>query len=121
MTSAAGVAPTAATKVARTTADRQAPPATLIIFGGGGDLTKRLVVPALYHLVQAGKLADEFSLVGIDHNDQTTDEWRQSLTKMMQAFTGAAGGDARAWSWLTRRMHYMTGDFTQPETFSRLT
>jgi len=25
---------------------------TLVIFGAGGDLTKRLVVPALYHLVQ---------------------------------------------------------------------
>ncbi len=47
-------------------------------------------------------------------------QWRQSLTKMMQAFTGAAGTDARAWSWLTHRMHYMSADFTQPETFNRL-
>ena len=46
---------------------------------------------------------------------------------MMQAFTRAGGrerqGDAideQAWSWLIRRMHYMRGDFTQPETFSQL-
>src|SRR5262249_42410345 len=31
-------------------------PATLTIFGAGGDLTKRLIVPALYNLVRAGKL-----------------------------------------------------------------
>ncbi|MGA7612894.1 MAG: hypothetical protein WCF49_22245, partial [Xanthobacteraceae bacterium] len=28
----------------------------MVIFGAGGDLTKRLVVPALYNLVRAGKL-----------------------------------------------------------------
>ena len=55
-----------------------APPATLVIFGAGGDLTKRLVVPALYHLVQAGKLSDAFAVIGVDHSDQTTEQWRQS-------------------------------------------
>ncbi len=83
-------------------------------------MTKRLVVPALYHLVQAGKLADEFAVIGVDHNDRTTEQWRQSLTTMMEAFTQAAGIDAQAWSWLTQRMHYMPGDFTQRETFSHL-
>jgi glucose-6-phosphate 1-dehydrogenase len=97
-----------------------APPATLVIFGAGGDLTKRLVVPALYHLVQAGKLSDAFAVIGVDHSDQTTEQWRQSLTKMMQAFTQTAGIDAQAWSWLSQRMHRMRGDFTQPETFRDL-
>jgi glucose-6-phosphate 1-dehydrogenase len=35
-------------------------------------LTKRLVVPALYHPVQAGKLADKFAVVGVDQDDRTT-------------------------------------------------
>ena len=96
-----------------------APPATLVIFGAGGDLTKRLVVPALIHLVQAGKLPDEFAVIGVDHNEQTSEQWRQNLTKITQAFT-QAGLDERAWSWLTSRMRYMPGDFTQSETFSRL-
>src|SRR6476620_9694727 len=46
---------------------------------------------------------------------------------MMQAFTRAAGGerhgdaiDQQALSWLIHRMHYMRGDFMQPETFSQL-
>ena len=99
---------------------RQPQSASLVIFGAGGDLTKRLVVPALYHLVQAGKLSDHFAITGVDHNDQTTEQWRQSLTNMMQTLTPAGRIDARAWSWLTDRMHYMPADFTQPETFSRL-
>jgi glucose-6-phosphate 1-dehydrogenase len=121
------IAPEAAKAAAKVLPGRQAPPATLVIFGAGGDLTKRLVVPALYNLVQARKLPDELAIIGVDHNDRTTEQWRQSLTEMMQAFTQAAGRerqgdaiDAQAWSWLTRRVHYMPGDFTQPETFSHL-
>jgi glucose-6-phosphate 1-dehydrogenase len=114
------MSPEAAATAANVRPGHPAPPATLVIFGAGGDLTKRLVVPALYHLVRAGKLPDKFAVIGIDHNDRTTEEWRQSLTKMMQAYAQAAGIDVQAWSWLTRRMHYMRGDFTQPETFTDL-
>src|SRR5882757_5252199 len=105
----------------------RAPPATLAIFGAGGDLTKRLVVPALYNLVRAGKLSDDFAIIGVDHGDQTTEGWCQSLTEMMQALTRVGGRehqaeaiDEQAWSWLIRRMRHMRGDFTQPETYGQL-
>ena len=111
------IAPEAATAVTKVRPGRPAPPATLVIFGAGGDLTKRLVVPALYHLVQAGRLPDEFAVIGLDHNDRTTEQWHQSLTMMMQAPPGI---DAQEWSWLTQRIRYMRGDFTQPETFTGL-
>src|ERR1700756_5384455 len=100
--------------------DRQPQSAALMIFGAGGDLTKRLVVPALYHLVQARKLPDRFAIIGIDRNDQATEQWSQSLTKMIQTLTPASRIDASAWSWLTDRMHYMPADFTQAETFTHL-
>jgi len=99
---------------------RQLQSATFVIFGAGGDLTKRLVVPALYHLVQARKLPDRFAIIGVDHTDQTTEQWSQSLTKMLQTLTPANRIDASAWSWLTDRMHYMPADFTQAETFTHL-
>jgi glucose-6-phosphate 1-dehydrogenase len=120
------IAPEAAVTAAALHGHR-APPATLTIFGAGGDLTKRLVVPALYNLVRAGKLADDFAIIGVDHGDRTTEGWCQSLTEMMQALTRAGGRehqaeaiDEQAWSWLIRRMRYMRGDFTQPETYSQL-
>src|ERR1700730_16022729 len=117
------IAAEAAEIVAKNLAGRRVPPATMVIFGAAGDLTKRLVVPALYNLVRAGKLPDGFAIIGIDHNDRTTEAWCQSLTEMMQAFTRVGGREAideQAWSWLIRRMRYMPGDFTQLETFSRI-
>ncbi len=41
-------------------------PASLVIFGAAGDLTKRLIIPALCHLMHAGKLPDNFKIIGID-------------------------------------------------------
>src|SRR5215475_5027981 len=99
---------------------RQPQSSNLVIFGASGDLTKRLVVPALYHLAQAGKLPNQFAIIGIDINQQTSEQWRQNLTNMMQTLTPVDRIDAPAWSWLTDRMHYMPADFTQSETFRHL-
>jgi glucose-6-phosphate 1-dehydrogenase len=120
MSTVTPIAGEAAASSTKAVASPQAPAATLVIFGAGGDLTKRLVVPALYHLVQAGELSDRFAIVGVDHNEQTTEQWRQNLTNMMQTLTPGGRIDARAWSSLAERMHYMPADFTQPETFARL-
>src|SRR5260370_14091287 len=114
------IAPEAAVTAPTALPGHRAPPATLTIFGAGGDLTKRLVVPALYNLVRAGKLPDDFAIIGIDHGDRTTEGWCQSLTEMMQALTRAGGRDHQAeaiddksWSCLILLMRYLRGDFTQ--------
>ena len=41
-------------------------PCVMVIFGAGGDLTRRLVVPALYNLSRTGVLPDGFALIGVD-------------------------------------------------------
>ena len=58
-----------------------APPCAMVIFGAAGDLTKRLVVPALYNLVNGGQLSDGFRLVGVDLASKTADEWRKASPK----------------------------------------
>ena len=84
-----------AAEAASLAGQRQAPPATMTIFGAAGDLTKRLVVPALYNLVRAGRLPDEFSFVGVDHNPFTTETWRQSLTGEMRDLVQKGRGRVR--------------------------
>ncbi len=37
----------------------------LVIFGASGDLTKRKLMPALFHLEQAGLLPERFAIVGV--------------------------------------------------------
>ena len=40
-------------------------PTIVVIFGASGDLTKRKLLPALFHLEQAGLLPEQFSIVGV--------------------------------------------------------
>jgi glucose-6-phosphate 1-dehydrogenase len=104
-----------------------APPCAIVIFGAAGDLTKRLVVPALYNLANGGRLAEGFRLVGVDLAAKTTEEWRQGLTDMMNEFVAKGDGefhadhiDQTAWRWLTDRMSYLQGDLTDPGCYRRL-
>ena len=94
MSEAKTIAPTAAPTVAIPASSRQAPPATITIFGAAGDLTKRLVMPALYNLARAGRLADRFTITGVDISDETNESWRNSLTEMMHAFGRAGVGQS---------------------------
>ncbi len=104
-----------------------APPCAMVIFGAAGDLTKRLVVPALYNLVNAKRLPAGFQLVGVDRLAKTAEEWRKDLTDAMNEFVAKRDGefqadhiDQAAWRWLTDRMTYLQGDLTDDGTYSRL-
>src|SRR3984885_4682386 len=103
-----------------------APPCAMVIFGAAGDLTKRLVVPALYNLANDHQLSEQFRLVGVDLNDMTAEQWRAHLTDAMRGFVSKDGEFhldefvTTTWQWLTERMSYMPGDLTNPETFRRL-
>jgi glucose-6-phosphate 1-dehydrogenase len=103
-----------------------APPCAMVIFGAGGDLTKRLIVPALYNLLNAKQLSDKFQLVGVSLNTRTVEEWRKSLTDAMEEFVGHDGEfqldhiEPGAWHWLTDRMSYLQGDLEDPATYRRL-
>jgi glucose-6-phosphate 1-dehydrogenase len=44
---------------------RNPDPCIVVIFGASGDLTKRKLLPALYHLEQAGNLPKDFCVVGV--------------------------------------------------------
>ena len=44
-------------------------PCIVVVFGASGDLTKRKLLPALFHLKQAGLLREEFAVVGMARRD----------------------------------------------------
>src|SRR5260370_29923214 len=46
-------------------AERTPDPCIVVIFGASGDLTKRKLLPALYHLEQAGLLPEKISVIGV--------------------------------------------------------
>ena len=104
-----------------------APAATLVIFGAGGDLTKRLLMPSLYNLRLAGLLDDRFAVIGVDRTPGDDGTYQAALTEAMQGFVADKGGefssnglDMDAWSWVRDRLHYQIGDLTTPDLYAAL-
>ncbi len=102
-------------------------PCAMVIFGAGGDLTKRLLVPALYNLSRTGLLPEHFAIVGVDAVDQDAAAWSKSLRAMLQSFVGDAASESRidgvddtAWKRLSDAMTYLKGDFNDPGLFEKL-
>ena len=111
-------------------ARRQAKPAdpcTMVIFGASGDLTKRLVVPALYNLARTKVLPEQFALIGLALSERTTESWRDHLYDMLKSFVGNAAAefdvdhiDEAVWKQLAEKMTYVHGDLTKSELYERL-
>jgi len=105
---------------------RRAPPCSFVIFGAGGDLTARLLMPALYNLRLAGLLDDDFRIVGVDVREMDDAGFVARLTETMGHFVSerrsdaAAALDKSAWEWMSQRLSYLQGDFADPGTYQRL-
>ena len=52
-------------------------PCVMVIFGAAGDLTGRMLIPALYNLARAGLLSREFAVVGVARTTYSNDEFRK--------------------------------------------
>ena len=67
-------------------------PGILVIFGASGDLTKRKLLPALFHLRQNKLLPKEFAIVGVARRP-LGDEFAQDMKQGIVEFGGADASD----------------------------
>src|SRR5438105_5105064 len=84
-------------------------PCALVIFGASGDLTRRLLIPAVYHLKRAGLLPDAFCIIGVSRTQATSEVLQQNLRKALTEFSKDPIDDS-AWNWLAQRIRYLPGD-----------
>ncbi len=88
-------------------------PCIMVILGATGDLTKRLLVPALYNLTCDGLLSDHFAILGVGRNEMTTGEFRTRISGAndgLRAFHTRQEFDEAAADHLMSRMHYATAE-----------
>jgi glucose-6-phosphate 1-dehydrogenase len=71
-------------------------PCSFVIFGVTGDLTHRLVIPALYNLAATDLLPDKFCVVGVARKAMSNDDLRKSLMKGLREFATRPVDDAIA-------------------------
>lgn len=90
-----------------------------VIFGVTGDLTHRLVIPALYNLADAELLPEKFCIVGIARNAMSNDELRDSLMKGLREFATRPVVDATA-KRLLACVTCIEADPKDPKSFDKL-
>jgi glucose-6-phosphate 1-dehydrogenase len=98
------------------------PPCAIVIFGANGDLTKRLIVPALYNLARSGLLPEKLALIGVDHNDKSSDQWQAALKDFLSQSLQKSGDslDEKLWAPLARDMTFFKGDFEDDQSYQGL-
>ena len=95
----------------------------MVIFGASGDLTKRLLVPALYNLACDGLLPDNFAVLGSATRPLSNEVFRAQLSGEEQGikkFHTRKNFDQAIWDRLVSRFHYVSGSFDDLGAFKRL-
>jgi glucose-6-phosphate 1-dehydrogenase len=94
-------------------------PTTLVIFGASGDLTKRKLLPAVYHLARNQRLPPRFAVIGVGRTQMDDDSFRSQFSDSLQEFAKVAGDDEVASS-LARRIYYVAGELSDPALYQRI-
>lgn len=65
----------------------------MVLFGAAGDLTKRKLIPALFNLVKANLLSNDFAVLGVSVDDLTLEQFRTQVTGFLPAEDRARPSD----------------------------
>jgi len=97
-------------------AERAAGPCVFVLFGAGGDLTKRKLAPAIFNLGTAKLLSENFAVIGVSVDDLSLEDFRSQVISFLPTETDSAD----ALEWFKKRLFYERGDFSNPDTFAKL-
>lgn len=92
-----------------------APAATLVIFGGAGDLSRRLLTPALVNLTRDGLIGDDLDILVVSRGPDEGIEQQLSEHLDLDDKATKAGWDRRR-----RKLSYFQGEFEEDETYEGL-
>jgi glucose-6-phosphate 1-dehydrogenase len=91
------------------------PSDALVFFGATGDLAYKQVFPALQGLVRSGQL--DVPIIGVGRSGWNTE---QLIARARASLEARGGVKETAFAKLARRLHYIDGDYNDPDTFVRL-
>jgi glucose-6-phosphate 1-dehydrogenase len=82
----------------------------IVLFGATGDLSRRKLLPGLFHLAEAGLLPDGYRIVGASIEELSEEEFRAFAKQAVDEFGRLPTGDER-WEEFVERVTYVGGAF----------
>ncbi|MDX6805657.1 glucose-6-phosphate dehydrogenase [Terrihabitans rhizophilus] len=96
-----------------------ADPCSFVIFGALGDLTRRLLMPALYNLAAQGLLSEQFSIVAVGREQMSPDAFRNDMRAALAQF-GTQKVDRQVADRLLACIQFVYGDLNDDKTYGDL-
>ena len=91
----------------------------LVVFGAGGDLTRRLLIPALLNLAALGRLPERFALIGFGKTDLDDETLRERLDAAVKEHAHK-DLDPALWKALRARVSFVRGRFDDESAYGQL-
>ena len=89
-------------------------PFDIVIFGGTGDLSRRKLLPALFHRWLDGQIPESSCIVGTARSDMDTEAYRKMAREVCEAATGD-NWDTGEWDRFEKLIQYVSIDATQED------
>src|SRR5213596_3452336 len=102
------------------TADERSVSDALVLFGITGDLAKKKLFPAVYHMAKEGSLPADVPVVGVSSSEWTDDQLHQRARESITESLGDQPIDEDAFNGLVKRLCYISGDYRDAATFDNL-
>lgn len=87
----------------------------IVVFGANGDLARRKLLPALFHLFQEGLLPERFAIVGTSRSAMTDNDFRHLARAAVDEFCKCAA-HGNEWSFFASRLSYVSHEFARGST-----
>jgi glucose-6-phosphate 1-dehydrogenase len=89
----------------------------LVLLGASGDLTSRLLMPAVAQLADADLLPSGFTILGASNAEWTTEDFRQHIATELEKHSTASAGTRDT---VVGMLSFRSVDVTRPEDVSSL-
>ena len=89
----------------------------MVLFGASGDLTSRLLMPAVAQLADAGLLSPGFTILGSANTDWSTDDFRHHIAAELDKHSAVSPATRDA---VVRMLTFQPADVTRPQDVSQL-
>jgi glucose-6-phosphate 1-dehydrogenase len=95
-------------------------PIVMVIFGAGGDLTWRKLIPALFNLWIDEWIPEKFSILGVDMKQMDEEGFRDHLLDGVEKNSRRDKFEKDWWEDFSSQIHYLKADFTEAEAYATI-
>ncbi len=94
-------------------------PCAMVIFGASGDLTRRMLLPALYDLALDQQLPPRFAVVGFARTELSDEQFRNQALQAVKQYSRRPVDEA-VWESFAKGLFYVPGEYDREESLRSL-